>query len=173
MAIPLEKKKENVADLKQRISEGGVFILSDYIGLTVAQINDLRKRLRHNGCHLKVYKNTLVQKAISELGDTKFESLKEHLSGPTVIAFGGGDPIPLCKQLVEFSKESEVFRIKAGYYEGNLMEPASIEMLSKLGSKEALIGKLIMQLKAPMYRLINALHGPMTGLVGTLQAVQK
>ncbi|MEW5947365.1 MAG: 50S ribosomal protein L10 [bacterium] len=170
MAVTLEKKKEIVSELKTSLAGNDVLILADCIGLTVAQVSGLRRQLRQEGCRLKVGKNSLIRRALAEQGAGRFDALMPYVDGHTAMVFAKGDPIAVSKTLLDFAKDNEPLRIKAGFFEGTVIEPAGLTALSKLGSKNELLAALIMTLKAPVYSLAHVLNAPLGNLILTLKA---
>lgn len=170
MAYTKERKEQEAERLKKSLGESDAFVLADPIGLTVAQSNDLRRKLREGGCSLRVYKNTLIKRVLSEEDEGRFKGLMGEVEGPTALAFAA-DPISLSKALLDFAKENEALQVRGGYYAGDVLTREDIEKMSKLGSREEVIGRLIMTLKAPVYRLAGALKGPATRLNLVLKAV--
>lgn len=175
MAVPLKKKQEIVGSITGRAREESSLVAVDYMGLTVAEISGLRRRMRRDGIELLVSKNTLLRRSFMEMlpAGAEREKAVECLKGPTAITFAPGDPIAAAKHLCDFAKTNNKLKIKGGWYDGKYLDPAGIEMFSRLGSREEIIGRLIMALKGPMFQLVHALNGPATKLVGTLKAVSE
>src|SRR5690554_555490 len=113
----LEKKKQIVEEIAEKLKESGSTILVDYRGLTVAEVTELRKQLRDNNVEYKVYKNTLSQRAAEAAG---LDDLKETLVGPTAIAFSKDDVVAPAKILHNFAKSHEALEIKGGVIEGKV-----------------------------------------------------
>ena len=115
MSKALEKKKQMVAEIAEKLKNSKSTILTDYRGLTVAEMNELRKQLREAGVEYKVLKNTLTRRATAETG---LSELDQHLTGPTAIAFSAEDVVAPAKILYKFSKDHEALEIKGGVVEG-------------------------------------------------------
>lgn len=169
MAKTLAEKKKMVEEIKEKLSEAKSAVLTDYRGLNVEQITELRRQLREAGVEYKVLKNTMVIRAANEL---EMEFLEEHLVGPTAIAFGIEDAVSPAKILSKFAKDNKDLEIKAGVLEGSLMDKDDIKNLADLPSREVLLGKVVGGMQAPISGLVNVLNGPMRGLVYALQAVK-
>ena len=122
----------------------------DYRGLTVAQVTELRKQLREAGVELKVYKNTLVRRATTEVGH---EELNEVLTGPNAIAFSAEDVVAPARIINKFAKENEQLEIKAGLIEGAYASVEEIKALAELPSREGLLSMLLSVLQAPIRNL--------------------
>jgi Ribosomal protein L10 len=142
-----EEKKQIVAEIAEKLRTSKSAILADYRGLNVAQMTELRKKLREAGCEIKVYKNTLARRATAEVGLTE---LDPFLVGPTAIAFGPEDPVAPAKILAEFAKENEALELKAGVVEGRVVSAEEIKAIAKLPSREGLLAMLLSVLQAPI-----------------------
>lgn len=143
----LEKKKQIVEEIKEKLDQSKGTVVVDYRGLNVAAMTELRKQLREAGCELKVYKNTLTRRATEnmELGD-----LHEHLVGPTALAFSPEDPVAAAKIIHKFAKDHQDLEIKAGVVEGQVVDKAKVEELADLPSREGLLAMLLSVLQAPV-----------------------
>lgn len=164
----LEQKKKIVEDLKDKINSANVLILSDYRGVTVKEITELRKKLHAEDSEFKIIKNTLLQRAFKEAG---FSELDPHLAGPTGLLLGYKDPLAPLKALVTFIKEAEKGEIKAGVIEKALVDAKGLSEIAKLPPKEVLIAKVVGGLKFPLYGLVNVLQGNIRKLVYALNAI--
>ncbi len=135
----LEKKKEVVAELKEKVVKTGFAVVTDYRGFTVAEITDLRKRLLKTNADYKIAKNTLIKRAIK---DTNLGELESLLEGATALLLGYGDPTESAKTLVDFIKEIEKGDIKGGLLDGKLLTKQEIKTFATLPSKEVLLGQI-------------------------------
>ena len=147
MSAVLERKKEIVKQIVDRLEKSQSTILADYRGLNVAQMNELRKQLREAGVELKVLKNTLMRRATEQVGLT---DLHEHLTGPTMVAFSQEDVIAPAKILHQFAKKNDALKIKGGVVEGRVVSVEEIKSLAELPSREGLISMLLSVLQAPI-----------------------
>lgn len=150
-------KQEKIEEIKQTASKAKVAIVSDYRGLTVEEITDLRRRLQQEKGDFTVIKNTLAKIAFK---DTEFEGLAEFLQGPSAIAFGFEDQVSPAKVLTKFVKEKKKTEIKGGVTEGKILSINDVKALADLPSKEELYAKIL-----------GGLNSPATGIVGTINAV--
>ncbi|SHF09510.1 LSU ribosomal protein L10P [Seinonella peptonophila] len=157
MTDKLAKKKAVVQEIATRLSESKSTIVTDYKGLNVAQVTELRKQLREAGIEYKVLKNTLTRLATTQ---TDLSELNEHLIGPTAIAFSNEDVVAPAKILYNFAKENEQLEIKAGVVEGKVVSLDEIKSIASLPSREGLISMLL-----------SVLQGPVRNLALTLQSV--
>jgi len=156
--VPTQDKVESVEDLKRRLSGVKTVLLAEYRGLTVQQLNDLRRQLRSVSAEYKVVKNRLARLALSE----SLSGVKSLLKGPTGMVISKDDPVAVAKALHTFARTNQALVIKAGYVEGQMLEPAGLKALADLPSKEAIRSQIV-----------GALQGPMAQLVGLLQAPQR
>jgi len=151
---PRPDKVEAVAELKDVLNAGTV-ILTDYQGLDVKSISNVRKKLGEAGTGYKVVKNNLL--ALASIG-LPAEKLVKGLEGPTAIAYTSDDPVAAAKALQDFLKGPKPIKIKAGIVDGQILDSSQITELSKVPAKPVLLGMLV-----------GGLQSPITGLVGTLQ----
>lgn len=147
MSKAIEMKKAIVEEIAEKFSKSTAAILFDYRGLTVEEVTELRKQFREAGIDYKVYKNTLVKRAIQEKGMDDFYEL---LDGPNAIAFSYDDPITPAKIGSEFAKTHKNLELKAGIVEGAFLSEEKVNDLAAIPSREVLIAKLLGSLKAPM-----------------------
>jgi large subunit ribosomal protein L10 len=142
-----EEKAQLVEEITSKLKESVSTIVTDYRGLTVAEVTELRKQLREAGVDFKVYKNTLARRATANAGLTE---LDEYLTGPTAIAFSKNDVVAPAKLLSEFAKKHEALEIKAGVIEGKMVKYEQIKAIADLPSREGLLSMLLSVLQAPI-----------------------
>jgi large subunit ribosomal protein L10 len=164
---PRPEKVQEVANLKELLNAGTV-ILTDYHGLDVKSISDLRRKLRAAGSGYRVVKNTLLTLAAAE---TSFAALAEGLRGQTALCYTDGDPIAAAKALQEFVKGAKPIHIKSGLVDGQVLSADQIESLSKIAGKQELYAMVVGGLQGPIYGLVGTLSSMMGQLVMTLQGV--
>ena len=166
----LAAQKKLVADLKDKISRSNLMVISDYLGLSVKQITELRKKLYAEESEFRVIKNTLIERAVAAAG---FPQLEEHLQGATALLLGYKDPVAPLKILVKFIKEQEKGALRAGVMDKNVYGGSELSAISKLPAREVLLGQAVRGLQAPIYGLVNVLQGNIRKLVYTLEAIRK
>lgn len=147
MSSNFEAKKVAVSEIKQKFDNAKSAIIVDYRGLNVEEVTELRAKFRKAGVDYKVYKNNLVRLAIK---DTPFESLDADLTGPNAIAFGMEDAVVPAKIIKEFAKGHKKLELKSGVVEGTYYNLNQVLELADLPSKEALIGRFLGSIKAPV-----------------------
>ena len=168
MARP--EKEAVVKELTDKFSSAKSLVITDYLGLNVAEMTELRSKLREAGVEFKVVKNTLATIAAN---DVEMEEMTEFFSGPTAIAFGEEDAVSPAKVLVEFAKDHEVLEIKAGLLNGEIISKEKVESLAEIPSREELLAKAFAGMKAPLTGLVNVLQGNIRGLVQVLNQIKE
>ena len=159
LPVNLEEKKKIAQNLNERFSKAAVIIVTDYKGLDVAAINDLRRKLRQEEVEYQVAKNSLLIRASEE---TDAALIKDTFKGPNAVAMSYGDPVAPAKILTEFAKENKVFEIKIGVMDGKVLDASAIKSLSALPSREVLLGTFV-----------SALNSLPTGFVRTLAEIPR
>ena len=154
MSANKKKKKVVIDNTMERFKAANGVIITDYQGLSVLKINELRRRLEKVGADYKVVKNTLSKKALDELNIGK--DLKGLFTGVTGLVFCK-DYMAAIKALTAFAKENEKFKIKGGFIEAKAVTLAEIKVLSSIPSRQELLGKLANILNSPIQRFINVL----------------
>jgi large subunit ribosomal protein L10 len=167
--VYLEDKKKIVQDLSERFSKAAVVIVTDYKGLDVAAINDLRRRLRKEEIEYQVVKNSLMVRASQE---TDVALIKETFKGPSAVAMSYSDPIAPAKVLTEFAKDHDVFAIKVGVMDGKVLELNQIKALAALPSREILLGTLVSVLNNVPTGFVRTIAEIPRSLLNVLQAVK-
>lgn len=165
----LEEKKRITQDLNERFSKAAVVIVSDYKGLNVTAINDLRRKLSQEEVEFQVAKNSLLIRASEE---TDVALIKDAFKGPSAIALSYGDPVAPAKILTEFAKENKVFEIKIGVLNGKVLDVSGIKALSALPSREVLLGTLVATLNSVPTGFVRTLAEIPRRLLNVLQAVK-
>ena len=166
MAKANAEKSESVEALKGRLEGVEIAVITEYRGLTVRQISDLRKQLKGAAAEYKVVKNRLARLAVK---GGKLESLSPHLKGPTGLAFTRKDPVAVAKALQTFVRANPALTIKLGLVEGKVLQPEGLKALADLPSREALRGQLVGALQGPMSQLVSLLQAPQRELVYVLE----
>lgn len=166
--MPTREKIESVEVLKTRLAGVKAAVLTDYRGLTVQQLSDLRRQLRTAASEYRVVKNRLARLAIqgSALG-----SLGPHFKGPTGMAVSKQDPVALAKTLQAFVRINPALQVKAGYAEGRVLRPEDVRALAEVPPREVLLGQLVGGLQAPIAALVTTLEGMLRSLVSVLEQV--
>jgi len=143
----VELKQPIVQEISENIKGAQSVVVVDYRGLTVAQDTELRKALRAAGITYKVYKNTLVKRAIA---GTEFESLTDSLEGPNAFAISTTDATAPARVLAEFAKKAPKLEIKAGVVEGTFYDENGMKAISAIPSRDVLLGRLLGSMQSPI-----------------------
>jgi large subunit ribosomal protein L10 len=151
-------KAAAIAELSEKFRTSGAAVLTEYRGLSVKQITDLRSSLRGNAT-FAVVKNTLTQLAAKEAGVTAFDG---QLQGPSAIAFVDGDPVEAAKGLRDFAKANPLLVIKGGVLDGKALTPEEITKLADLESREVLLGKLAGAMQASLSQAVYLFAAPLS-----------
>jgi len=163
-----EQKAEQVDLLTEKLRRAKVAVLTDYRGLTVAQIQDLRGKLRGGDVEYRVIKNTIARRAADAAGHGALES---ELKGPVAIAFGYqelGVPSKLINEWVRATRLK--LEIVGGLVEGRVFSPEQMKQLADLPSRESLIAQLLGTLQSPVSQLVGIMQTPVQQLLGVLEA---
>lgn len=163
--MPNAAKAESVEQLKERFDGVQAAVLTEYRGLTVKQISDLRKQLKGAAAEYKVLKNRLAKIAVR---GGALDSLAPHLKGPTGMAFTRQDPVAVAKALQAFVRTNPQLTIKVGLVEGNVVAPEALRSLAELPSKEVLRSQLIGAVEGPLSQIVSLLQAPMRELAYVL-----
>lgn len=167
MANP--QKDAAIAELAEKFRSSSAAVITEYRGLTVAQLGELRSKLRGNATY-SVVKNTLTERAAKEAGiESAFEG---QLVGPNAIAFVEGDPVEAAKGLRDFAKDNPLLVIKGGILDGNPLAPEEIDKLAKLESREVLLGKLAGAMKAQLTQAAYLFNAPLAQTARVVDALR-
>jgi large subunit ribosomal protein L10 len=167
--LRIEEKQQIAEDLRERLSKSAIIVLTDYKGLDVAAMNDLRRKLRAEYIEYQVVKNTLLIRA-SE--DNDIALIKDYFKGPSAIALSYDDPIAPAKVLSQFAKENNKLEIKAGVMNGQVLDANAIKALAKLPSREVLLGQLLSALNAVPTSFVRTIAEIPRGFVSVLAAIR-
>ncbi|SDY77976.1 LSU ribosomal protein L10P [Micromonospora pattaloongensis] len=157
-----------VAELTESFRNAGATVLTEYRGLTVSQLTQLRRALGQTATY-EVAKNTLAKRAASEAG---IEGLDELFSGPTALTFVSGDVVEAAKGLRDFAKANPLLVIKGGVFEGKAITAAEVTKLADLESREVLLAKLAGAMKANLSKAAAVLQAPLSKAARTAAALQ-
>lgn len=159
-----------VEELAGKLQESAAAILTDYRGLNVKSMTELRAKLREAGVEYKVVKNTLTRLAAEK---ANVSGLDELLTGPTAIAFNKDDPVAPAKILTEFAKSNNALEIKGGILNGAVISVDEVKQLADLPSREELLATVLMRMQGPIYGLVYVLQGTLRSLVYALDAIRR
>jgi large subunit ribosomal protein L10 len=162
-------KATAVADIAEQFKEATATLITEYRGLTVANLAELRRSLGGAATY-SVAKNTLVKRAASEAG---VEGLDELFAGPTAIAFVSGEPVDAAKAIKTFAKEHKALVIKGGYMDGRALTVAEVERIADLESREVLLAKLAGAMKGNLAKAAGLFNAPASQVARLAAALQE
>ena len=161
-------KAAAIAELSEKFRSSNAAVLTEYRGLTVKQLTELRSNLRGNATYA-VVKNTLTELAAKDAGVDAFDG---QLAGPSAIAFVEGDPVTVAKSLRDFAKANPLLVIKGGVLEGKALSAAEITKLADLESREVLLAKLAGAMNASLAKAVYLLAAPLSKAAPTVDALR-
>lgn len=164
------EKAETVAAVHKRLKAAKMAIVTEYRGLTVAQMTRLRREIRQAAGEYQVIKNTVVRRALK---DTAYGDLDRLLQGPNGWVFAYDDPVMLTKALVKFADDNDKLAIKGGVFEGQFMDPGKVKVLAQMPSKPELQAKLLAMINAPATQLVRLIQEPGAQVVRLLESIRK
>ena len=164
-----QKRIDITDDLKDKLSKAKTVVVTDYRGLNMTQLQDLRAELLKTEAEYTITKNRLVARAATDAG----YEIPEQLSGPTAILTAYGDEISPIKTLAAFIKTNKMPEIKLGFLNQEFLSVDKVNQLAKLPGRDELIGKVVGGISSPLYGLVGALQGNIRNLLYTLNAVKE
>ena len=165
-----DTKAGKVTELNETFTTAKFAVVADYRGLKVTEIEKLRGSLREHDAQIRIAKNTLLRLAVK---DTDYEGMTKDFTGTTAIIYSFDDPVGPAKALADFAKEFEALQIRSAVFEGKLMSADDVTTLSKLPSKDQLLGQLCGVLAAVPTKLVRTLNAAPSNLVYALQAIKE
>jgi large subunit ribosomal protein L10 len=159
------EKQEAVEMLKGKLASAKGIVLADFTGLTVSEVNELRRRCREAQVEYRVVKNTLARIAVKE---AELEELEPHFDGPIAVALSEADSIAPAKVLADFRKTVDKLTFKIGYIEGQLLLPERLREIASLPTREGLLAQVIGAIGAPMGQVVWAVEGVLRNLISIL-----
>ena len=162
-------KATAIADIAEQFKDSTATVVTEYRGLTVANLAELRRSLAGNATYT-VAKNTLVKRAAAEAG---IEGLDELFAGPTAIAFVKGEPVDAAKVIKKFAKDNKALIIKGGYMDGHALSVAEVERIADLESREVLLAKLAGAMKGNLSKAAGLFNAPASQFARLAAALQQ
>lgn len=162
------EKEAVTAEVETKLKEATTVVVTDYRGLKVHELAELRRELRQQNIEYTIYKNTLVKRAVDKIN---LSDLNEYLAGPTALAFGFDDPIVPARLLSVFGRKNAALAIKGGLLEGRVLDAGAMKAVAALPSKEVLLAKLVGLMQSPIAGLASVLNAPLRGLAVALSQV--
>jgi large subunit ribosomal protein L10 len=165
----MANKEASVAELTDKFRNSNAVLLTEYRGLTVAQLKTLRKSISADATYA-VVKNTLTKIAANDAGISSFD---DELTGPSAIAFVHGDVVTVAKALRDFAKANPLLVVKNGYLDGNSLDAAEVAKLADLESREVLLAKMAGAIKASLFGAAYLFNAPLSKAVRTVEALRE
>lgn len=168
--MPRPDKVEKVATIKELFAANQAVMVTEYRGLTVEDMAELRKSLRDSGVELKVTKNTLMRIAVQE---TEYEPILSLIEGPVALAYIQDDVVKAAQSLVAYARRNPKLKIRGGLVEGKVVQGPDVRVIATLPPREVMLAQLVGTIKAPLNNLVGVLSGPTRGLVRVLDAIRE
>lgn len=168
----LSNKEAYIKEYQEKLEKAAVVVLTNCEGIKVTDMTALRKMVRESGAEMRVVKNTLVARALNNLG---MEDLSGFMKGSTAVTFGYEDPVGPVKALFDFATKAKLkkFTFKAGYMEGKVLDPQELQALSKLPGKHDLLGMVASVFQGPIRNIVSVCQAPIRKFVYALDAVRE
>jgi len=163
-------KEKMLEEVTAELKKAELVIVSDYRGLNVKAINDLRGKLRSEQCRYKITKNTMNRLACRQAG---VESLEPLFEGPTAIAYSSADPVAAAKVFNEFARENEALVVKGGLLSGQVLDASGVKALGDIPPRDVLLAQVVGGFQAPIAGFASVLSGTLRSLVYTVDAVRQ
>jgi len=166
------QKEQQVKEIQEKLGKSCMIILTEYQGMKVGSLNGLRRKLKKEAnSEYKVYKNTLIKRALEE-GNPILQD-ENNLKGPNGIVFSYEDPAATAKVLYEIAKDDKLLKIKLGVMDNKILDADELETLSKLPSRTELLGMVAATMQAPISGMVNVCAGVIRGFINCVNEVKK
>ena len=165
------EKTESISEIKELFEGSTSVYLTDYHGINVEDISDIRNQFRNEGVRYKVFKNTLVKRALDEVG--KYDKIADHLTGMTGFAFTSTNPIAPAKIINKYFVDKEKLSLKACYVEGEYFDGSQLKALATLPTKDELIASIMGSLDSPVSGIVGAINAVMRDLVNVVDQISQ
>jgi large subunit ribosomal protein L10 len=166
--MPTDAKRETVAALKEQLSASTTLIVSEYRGLKVSEIAEIRRSLRKQNVSYRVVKNRLMRIAAAESGN---EALSPLLEGPSAIAFGSGDEATIAKAVLDATRPFKIVKVKGAVLGRRAIDADGVTRLATLPSRDVLLAQVAGAIAAPLSTMAGLLEAPLRDMAGDLQAL--
>ncbi len=166
----IDEKKQVVEEIKQKLDAATLVICTDYRGLNVDQVTQLRNSLRVPGVEYRVLKNTMFRFALQQCG---YEDIAARITGPNAVIFSNDDPVGPAKTITEFARANKQIEVKMGILEGKYLSADGVKELANLPSREVLLAQVVGTMQAPITSFVRVLNANLTGLVRALDGIRE
>jgi large subunit ribosomal protein L10 len=165
------EKTESISEIKELLEGSTAVYLTDYHGINVEDISDIRNQFRNEGVRYKVFKNTLVKRALDEVG--KYDKIADHLVGMTGFAFTSTNPLAPAKIINKYFVDKEKLSLKACYVEGEYFDSSQLKVLATLPTKDELIASIMGSLDSPVSGIVGAINAVMRDLANVVDQISQ
>ena len=165
------EKSEIISEIKELLESSSAVYLTDYHGINVEDISSIRNQFRNEGVKYKVYKNTLVKRALDEIG--KYDKIADHLVGMTGFAFTSTNPLAPAKIINKYFGDKEKLSLKGCYVEGEYFDGTQLKTLATLPTKDELIASIMGSLDSPVSGIVGAINAVMRDLVSVVDQISQ
>jgi large subunit ribosomal protein L10 len=165
------EKSEIISEIKELLESSTAIYLTDYRGINVEDVSELRNQFRHEGVRYKVFKNTLVKRALDEAG--KYEKIADHLTGMTGFAFASTNPLAPAKIINKYFSDKEKLSLKACYVEGEYFDGTQLKTLATLPTKNELIAGILGSINSPVSGIAGAINAVFRDLVSVVDQISQ
>jgi large subunit ribosomal protein L10 len=164
-------KEQIIADVQGKISRAKGMFFTDFTGITVEQITELRRDFRKAGIEYQVVKNTLARKALENIAG--YDKIDSNLVGPTGVAFSFNDPVAPAKIIKKFYEKNEKLSCKVCVIDGQVFEGAKLDEFAKLPTRNEIISSILGSIQSPISGIVGAVQAVLRDLVGVIQEIEK
>jgi large subunit ribosomal protein L10 len=165
------EKSEIISEIKELFESSTAIYLTDYSGINVEDVSELRNQFRNEGVRYKVYKNTLVKRALDEVG--KYEKIADHLTGMTGFAFASSNPLAPAKIINKYFSDKEKLSLKACYVEGEYFDGTQLKTIATLPTKNELIAGILSSINSPVSGIVGAINAVFRDLVSVIDQISQ
>lgn len=165
------EKEQEVAEIQEKVSKAQGMFFTDFAGINVEQITELRREFRKSGIEYKVVKNTLAKKALQNVSG--YDSVFDKLVGPTGIAFAYDDPAAPAKIIQKFKEKNENFALKVCVIEKQVFEGSRLKELAAMPTRAEVVASILGSLNSPISGIVGAINAVVRDIVGVLDAIEK
>jgi len=166
----LEEKQQIVQEIEKKLSDATLVVFTDYKGLNVEEMTDLRNKLRLPGVEYKVLKNTMTRFALKNQG---FDEIASQLEGPNAVLFSNEEPVAPAKVIFDFIKQYKKLEIKIGLLDGQIVSAEALKALADLPPREVLVAQVLGTMQAPINNFVYVLNANITGLARVLDQIRE
>ena len=165
------EKEQIIAEVKEKILRAKGMYFADFTGITVEEVNELRREFRKSNIEYQVVKNTLARKALESV--TGYDKVYDKLVAPTAIAFGYDDPVTPAQIIKKFREKNEKLNVKVCVVEKQVFEGSQLDRIAKLPSRNEVIAGILGSIQSPILGVVGAINAVMRDLVSVIDAIEK